>query len=70
MQRTPRKTPLYTGNSRVYIIFLILAKKVDSGYSLELPHPGGTNEKLNGWGKSKGNIINNHLLNTISISLK
>ena len=32
------------GFTRVYIIFLISAQNIDYGYSLELPHQGGSNE--------------------------
>ena len=32
------------GFTGVYIIFLILLKSIDCGYSLEPPHRGGSNE--------------------------
>ena len=32
------------GFTGVYIIFLIFAQNIDCGYSLELPHQGGSNE--------------------------
>ena len=32
------------GFTGVYIIFLIPAQNIDCGYSLELPHRGGSNE--------------------------
>ena len=32
------------GFTGVYIIFLFLLKNIDCGYSLELPHQGGSNE--------------------------
>ena len=34
------------GFTGVYIIFLILLKNIDCGYSLELPRPGGSNKFL------------------------
>ena len=34
------------GFTGVYIIFLILLKNIDCGYSLEPPHRGGSNEYL------------------------
>ena len=43
----PLKSHFYIvklGFTGVYIIFLILLKNIDCGYSLELPHQGGSNE--------------------------
>ena len=53
------------GFTGVYIIFLISAQNLDCGYSLELPHRGGSNEYHNlggsneyhnlGFGRSSSN---------------
>ena len=45
----PHKPHFYIvklGFTGVYIIFLISAKNIDCGYSLEPPHRGGSNEYL------------------------
>ena len=35
-----------TYNKTVNVIFLILAQKMDCGYSFELPHLGGSNDRV------------------------
>ena len=60
------------GFTWVYIIFLIFAQNIDSGYSLEPPHQGGSNEHptIYVWGKNKESISDYQPKNSIPRAMR